>query len=63
MHLLDKGWDIIITSDHGLFAQMRMNRQFHLVIHLVLISVMEELGYTVMKKDENGSKAWRSTGR
>ena len=50
---LDKGWTMIITSDHGLISEenhppglgeMRNNW-----------TVMVDLGYTVLKKDENGN--------
>ena len=50
---LDKGWSIIITSDHGLITEenvtpglgeFRINGTF-----------MVEKGYTVLKKDENGN--------
>ncbi len=50
---LDKGWSIIITSDHGLITEenvtpglgeVRINGTF-----------MVEKGYTVLKKDENGN--------
>ncbi|MEL7564184.1 MAG: alkaline phosphatase family protein [Dehalobacterium sp.] len=55
LHLLDEGWTIFITSDHGL--------QIH-TEELPLIGdgmgcnvrVMQELGYTVLKKDENGNE-------
>lgn len=50
---LDKGWTMIITSDHGLITEenhppglgeMRNNG-----------TIMVDLGYTVLKKDENGN--------
>ncbi len=54
MHLLDEGWTIIVTSDHG--------EQIHdkAVARLgsaggVSAGIMKELGWTVMKKDENGN--------
>ena len=56
MHLLDEGWDIIITSDHGLLCAdedepaVPVGDPFG-----INIKVMEELGYTVMKKDEDGN--------
>ncbi len=56
MHLLDKGWDIIITSDHGLVCADEDEPAVPLGDPFgVNIKVMEELGYTVMKKDENGN--------
>lgn len=52
---LDKGWNIIITSDHGLVCKD------HEIPALgdpfgVNIKVLKELGYTVLKKDENGEE-------
>ena len=56
MHLLDKGWDIIITSDHGLVCGEEDEPAVPIGDPFgVNIKVMEELGYTVMKKDENGN--------
>ncbi len=51
---LDEGWTIILTSDHGLITE-----EYHppiLTEGTVSVPVMEELGYTVLKKDENGNK-------
>lgn len=54
LHLLDEDWTIFVTSDHGL--------QIHYEDLPLLgdgmgcnVRVMEELGYTVLKKDENGN--------
>ena len=56
MHLLDEGWDIIITSDHGLICPEEEEPAVPIGDPFgVNIKVMEELGYTVMKKDENGN--------
>lgn len=56
MHLLDEGWDIIITSDHGLVCTEEEEPAVPIGDPFgVNIKVMEELGYTVMKKDENGN--------
>lgn len=54
LHLLDKGWTILITSDHGLLVSEE---------HAPLLGdafgtnvrILEELGFTVLKKDENGN--------
>ena len=55
MHYLDEGWTIFIVSDHGLL--LSENRPTLLGDPFgVNVSVMEELGYTVLKYDENGSK-------
>ena len=56
MHLLDKGWDIIITSDHGLTCAEEDAPAVPLGDPFgINIRVMKELGYTVMKKDEDGN--------
>lgn len=54
LHLLDEDWTIFITSDHGL--------QIHDEELPLLgdgmgcnVKVMQELGYTILKKDENGN--------
>lgn len=49
---VDEGWTIIITSDHGLISEE--NEPPVLCEGTVSIPVMRDLGYTVMKKDENG---------
>ncbi len=53
LHLLDEGWTIIITSDHAQVCPA--HRPPMLGDMGVNVGVMEELGYTVMKKDENGN--------
>lgn len=54
MHYLDEGWTIFVVSDHGLILSEKrptlMGDPFG-----VNVSVMEELGYTVLKKDKNGN--------
>lgn len=55
MHLLDEGWTIMIMSDHGQVAP-KHNMPFWGEISGVNIVGMEEMGYTVMKCDENGNK-------
>lgn len=50
---LEKGWSIVITSDHGLICE-----EHHLPVlteGCVSVPVMQELGYTVLKKDNNGN--------
>ena len=57
LHLLDKGWTVIITADHGLLCKEEpgiapgMGDGF-----VVNTTIMRELGYTVMKRDENGEE-------
>lgn len=54
LHLLDEDWTIIITSDH---AQVCPPHRPPLLGDMsVNVGVMEELGYTVLKTDENGNK-------
>ena len=55
MHLLDEGWTIIVTSDHG--EQIHDKQPARLGSAAgVSAGIMKELGYTVMKKDENGNE-------
>ena len=56
MHLLDEGWDIIVTSDHGLLCADEEEPAVPIGDpYGINIKVMQELGYTVMKKDEDGN--------
>jgi len=55
MHLLEEGWTLFVVSDHGI--------QIHYEELPLMgdgmgcnVRVMEELGYTVLKKDENGNE-------
>lgn len=50
---LDEGWTIILTSDHGLITEV--NHPPVLTEGTVSIPVMKELGYTVLKRDEDGN--------
>lgn len=49
---LQQGWTIFIVSDHGLISEE--NHPPVLAEGCVSIPVMKDLGYTVLKKDENG---------
>lgn len=55
LHYLDEGWTIFVVSDHGLILSEErptlLGDPFG-----VNVPVMEELGYTVLKTDENGNK-------
>ena len=55
LHLLDKGWTIFIVSDH---AQVCPTNDPPLLGDISGLSVpfMKELGWTVLKKDENGNE-------
>jgi predicted AlkP superfamily phosphohydrolase/phosphomutase len=54
LYLLDEGWTILIVSDHGLVVGENVPPILGEYGGLNTV-VMEELGYTVMKKDENGN--------
>ena len=55
IHLLDEGWTILIFSDHAQVAP-KHDLQFLGEISGVNVRIMEELGFTVLKKDENGNE-------
>lgn len=55
MHLIDKGWTIFIVSDHG--EQIHYDRVAALgSASGVSLGVMKDLGWTVLKKDEQGNE-------
>lgn len=54
MHLLDEGWAIILTSDHGEQIHDKPLARLGYAGGLCA-GVLRELGWTVMKKDENGN--------
>ncbi len=54
MHLLDDGWTIIVTSDHGEQIHDKAPARLGSAAG-VSAGIMKELGWTVMKKDENGN--------
>lgn len=53
LHLLDEDWTIIITSDHAQVCPP--NQPVLLGDSCVNVGVMSELGFTTLKKDENGN--------
>lgn len=53
--LLDKGWAIIVTSDHGLLCAEEDELPLLGDAFAMNVGVMRELGYTVMKKDAQGN--------
>ena len=57
--LIDKGWDIIVTSDHGLLCSEEPDQPMIGDAFALNVGVMRELGYTVMVKDENGNDTRR----
>jgi predicted AlkP superfamily phosphohydrolase/phosphomutase len=56
MHLLDEGWSIIITSDHGLITRNGEETAMLADPNGVMVPIMEQLGYTVVKKDKDGNR-------
>ena len=55
LHYLDEGWTIIVTSDHGLVGSENEPPMYGDMCGCN-VGLMEELGYTVLKRDENGNK-------
>ena len=56
VHLLDKGWTIILTSDHGLICDT--NEEGPALMgdpYGVNAKIMSELGFTVLKQDADGN--------
>ena len=56
MPLMEQGWNIIVTSDHGLLCSEEDDLPFLGEGFVMNVGVMRELGYTVLKKDENGKE-------
>lgn len=57
--LIDKGWDIIVTSDHGLLCAVEDELPLMGDAFAMNVGVMRELGYTVMQKDAEGNDTRR----
>lgn len=53
--LIDKGWTLILTSDHGLLCSEEDELPFLGEGFVMNVGVMRDLGYTVLKKDANGN--------
>ncbi|MBR5319261.1 MAG: alkaline phosphatase family protein [Peptococcaceae bacterium] len=56
LHLLDEGWTILVVSDHGLLCPPEDDIPLLGDGFGCNIRVLEELGYTVLKRDENGNE-------
>ena len=57
LYLLDQGWTVIITSDHGLLCKEEPGVPPGLGDGFVInTTIMRELGYTVMKRNEKGEE-------
>jgi predicted AlkP superfamily phosphohydrolase/phosphomutase len=52
---IDKGWTIIVTSDHALICPEHDHQEIG-SNESVNVGVMKRLGYTVLKTDENGNE-------
>ena len=54
LHLLDEGWTVFVVSDHGLVTH---GNQLPLIgdMNGLNVGLMQELGFTVLQKDENGN--------
>ena len=55
VHLLDKGWTILVVSDHAQVCPLNSPPMIGDLMGCN-VRVMSELGYTVLKKDENGQE-------
>lgn len=55
LHLLDKGWTILIFSDHALVAAEH-DIPMLIDVNGTCTPLMEELGYTVLKRNEKGER-------
>ncbi len=55
LHYLDEGWTIMIFSDHGLLTPEEEEKPLIGDAFGCNVGVMQELGFTVLKKDENGN--------
>jgi len=54
MPLIDQGWTLIVTSDHGLLCSEEDELPFLGEAFVMNVGVMRDLGYTVMKKGKDG---------
>ena len=54
--LIEQGWTLIVSSDHGLLCSEEDELPFLGEGFVMNVGVMEDLGYTVLKKDENGNR-------
>lgn len=56
LHYLDEGWTILVISDHGLLVPPEDDIPLLGDGFGCNVRVLEELGYTVLKKGENGNE-------
>ncbi len=55
LHYLDEGWTIMIFSDHGLLTPEEDEKPLIGDAFGCNVMVMQDLGFTILKKDENGN--------
>ena len=55
LHYLDEGWTIMIFSDHGLLTPEEEEKPLIGDAFGCNVKVMQDLGFTILKKDENGN--------
>lgn len=55
LHLLDEGWTVLIMSDHGLLTMGEEHPPLIGDAFGCNVRVLEELGFTALKKDANGN--------
>ena len=55
MPLINKGWTIVVTSDHGLLCGEEDEIPFLGEGFVMNVGVLSDLGYTVLKKDADGN--------
>jgi len=64
LHLLDEGWTILLFSDHAQVCPAHGHRLIGDIVG-INVRVMQELGLTALKKDENGKELreidWENT--
>lgn len=56
LYLLDEGWTIFVVSDHGLLCTPEDEQPLIGDAFGCNVRVMEEMGYTVLKKDAEGNE-------
>ncbi|MEL7564337.1 MAG: alkaline phosphatase family protein [Dehalobacterium sp.] len=56
MPLIDKGWTLILTSDHGLLCSEEDELPFIGEAFVMNVGVMSDLGYTVLQKGKDGKE-------
>jgi Uncharacterized conserved protein len=56
LHYLDEGWTILVVSDHALVCPAHRGPMLGDMMGSVNVRLMEELGYTVLQRDENGNE-------